>query len=125
MVSPQCCGYPGKGAAQGTPIPQQRWGVLTARCRGSPSLWVMSFPAGDMATNSHAHMGHVVVLLLSSPATPSRLHSCNLNQGLQILPTPAQPPPGGLSPSSWHSSLAELSQGQKGVWNQGKGQGEV
>lgn len=85
----------------------------------------MSFPAGEKATNSHAHMGHVVVLLLSSPATPSRLHSCNLTQGLQILPTPAQPPPGGLSPSSWHSGLAELSQGQKGVWNQGKGQGEV
>lgn len=94
VVSPQCkeLWLPRKGAAQGTPVPQQRWGVCSGvgvRPCGHVTCRERHHP---QAGRSPAPVGRVVVLLLSFPATPSRLHSCNLTQGLQILPTPAQPP---------------------------------
>lgn len=90
VVSSQCRALrlPRKGAAQGTPLPQQRWG-------SQQGAGVAMSPAGKDITprlGDPLHpLGHVVVLLLSFPATPSRLHSCSLTQGLQILPTPARP----------------------------------
>lgn len=66
-----------------------------ARCRcGHEGLWPCHLQGETSPTHWEipSTMGPVVVLLLSFPVTPSRLHSCNLTQGLQILPTPAQPP---------------------------------
>lgn len=93
MVSPRCreLWLPRRGAAQGTALPQRVHSKV--QC-GHEALWPCHLQGKTSPTDSESPctMGRVVVLFLSFPATRSRLHSCSLTQGLQILPTPAQPP---------------------------------
>lgn len=116
----------GKGVAQRVPLPPQRWGVCSQQGAGvgmracdHVTLQGKRSPT-DSGIPPHCGSG-----CCPSPATPSRLHCCKLTHGFaDTTYTCPAIREGSTRPSSTADWQDSATQGQKGVWDWGKGEEE-